>query len=114
MRDFLFITTAGSEALNLQAASVVLFYDTPWSYGDLVQTIGRAQRIGSIQEHILILHLVNKGTIDMRVMTRVTDKKELSDAVIGDTAVGALDFTANEDKVIDDLYSDLLKDAETL
>jgi SNF2 family DNA or RNA helicase len=110
----LFITTAGSEALNLQAASVVLFYDTPWSYGDLVQTIGRAQRIGSIQEHILILHLVNKGTIDMRVMTRVTDKKELSDAVIGDTAVGALDFTANEDRVIDDLYADLLKDAETL
>jgi non-specific serine/threonine protein kinase len=110
----LFITTAGSAALNLQAASVVLFYDTPWSYGDLVQTIGRAQRIGSIQEHILVIHLVNRGTIDVRVISKVTDKKELSDAVVGDTAVGALDFSSNEDNVIDDLYESLLKDAETI
>jgi SNF2 family DNA or RNA helicase len=110
----LFITTAGSASLNLQAASVIIFYDTPWSYGDLVQIIGRAQRIGSIQEHVVLLHLANKGTIDMRVLNRVASKKELSDEVVGDTALGALDFTANEEKIIDSLYDDLLEDAEEM
>lgn len=108
----IFITMAGSSSLNLQAASVVLFYDTPWSYGDLVQTLGRAQRIGSIREHILVLHLVNKGTIDVRVISKVTDKKDLSDQVVGDTAEGALDFVTSEDRVVDALYDELLEDAE--
>jgi len=106
------ITNAGSASLNLQAAGVIIFYDTPWSYGDLVQIIGRAQRIGSIQEHVVLLHLANKGTIDMRVLNRVADKKDLSDEVIGDTALGALDFTTTEDKIIDSLYNDLLEDAD--
>ena len=108
----IFITTAGSASLNLQAASVVLFYDTPWSYGDLVQTIGRAQRIGSIREHILLIHLINRGTIDVRVISKVTDKKDLSDQIIGDTAEGALDFVQTDDRVVDMLYQELLEDAK--
>jgi len=110
--NIIFITMAGSNALNLQSASTIIFIDTPWSYGDLVQTIGRAQRIGSLQEHVLLIHLINKGTIDVRVMDRVGDKKELSDVVIGDTARGALDFTTTDTDTIDDLYASLLKDAE--
>jgi len=112
--SLIFITTAGSASLNLQAASVIIFYDTPWSYGDLVQTIGRAQRIGSLQEHVLIIHMVNRGTIDVRVLSKVSGKKELSDEILGDTAQGALDFTKHDDQVIDDLYEDLLKDAGEL
>ncbi len=110
--NLIFITTAGSAALNLQAASVIIFYDTPWSYGDLAQTIGRAQRIGSIQDHILLIHLVNKKSIDVRVISKVSSKKSLSDQIIGDTAEGALDFAAHESTVINELYEDLLKDAE--
>jgi len=110
--NIIFITTAGSAALNLQAAGTIIFIDTPWSYGDLVQIIGRAQRIGSLQGHVLLLHLVNKGTIDVRVMNKVGQKKDLSDEILGDTAKGALDFTSNEDAVIDDLYADILTDAE--
>jgi len=110
--NLIFITTAGSASLNLQAASCLIFYDTPWSYGDLVQTIGRAQRIGSLRDHILILHFVNRGTVDVRVINRVTDKKDLSDEVLGDTAQGALEFVAHENRVVDDLYTELLKDAE--
>jgi intein/homing endonuclease len=108
----IFITMAGSASLNLQAAGVVLFYDTPWSYGDLVQTIGRAQRIGSLQEHVLLIHLVNKASIDVRVMNRVTSKKDLSDEILGDTAKGALDFSANDERVIDGLFEDILEDAK--
>ena len=47
-------------------------------------------------------------------MAKVSEKKSLSDLIIGDTAEGALDFTVREDTVIDDLYDDLLKDAEGL
>ena len=110
----IFITTAGSAAINLQAASVILLYDTPWAYGDLVQTLGRAQRIGSLREHILVIHFINKGTIDVRVMTKVSSKKDLSDEVLGDTAVGALDFTKNDEKLVDLLYDDILEDAKDL
>lgn len=110
----LFITTAGAASLNLQAASVIIFYDTPWSFGDLAQVIGRAQRIGSLQEHVLLIHLINKSSIDMRVMNRVSSKKGLSDKIIGDTAVGALDFTQNENSAVNDLFEDLLKDAGDL
>lgn len=110
--QIMFITNAGSAALNLQAASVIIFYDTPWSYGDLVQVIGRAQRIGSLREHILLIHLINKHTVDMRVMKRVSGKKGLSDAVIGDTAAGALVFNENEESAIDDLFQGLMEDAK--
>lgn len=110
--NLIFITTAGSAALNLQAAGCLIFYDTPWSYGDLVQTIGRAQRIGSIKENILVIHLANRGTIDMKVLNKVSDKKELSDTVVGGTADGALDFIDTDNETIDELYNSLLKDAE--
>lgn len=88
----IFITQAGSAALNLQAANVLLFYDTPWSYGDLYQTIGRAQRIGSIYEHLHVIHFVNKGTIDERVLKVLSGKKELINEVMGDIAEGAVSF----------------------
>jgi len=35
----IFITAAGSEAINLQAAAGMIFYDQPWSWGDYVQCL---------------------------------------------------------------------------
>jgi non-specific serine/threonine protein kinase len=92
----IFITQAGSAALNLQAANVVLFYDTPWSYGDLYQTIGRAQRIGSLYSHIHLIHMINKKTIDEHVLKILYDKKDLINNVIGDYAEGTLEFDNSE------------------
>ena len=34
-----FITTAGAEAVNLQAAKAIIFYDSPWSAGDYLQCL---------------------------------------------------------------------------
>lgn len=92
----IFITQAGSAAINLQAAGVILYYDTPWSYGDLYQSIGRAQRIGSIREHILLLHMVNKKTIDEHVLKILEGKKDLIGEIIGDIAEGAIEFKDGE------------------
>jgi SNF2 family DNA or RNA helicase len=90
--NIIFITQAGSAAINLQAAGVILYYDTPWSYGDLYQSIGRAQRIGSIQEHILLLHMINRDTIDEHVLGILEGKKNLINQIVGDIAQGAIDF----------------------
>ena len=94
--NVIFITQAGSAAINLQAAGVILYYDTPWSYGDLYQSIGRAQRIGSIREHILLLHMVNKETIDEHVLSILEGKKTLINQIVGDIAEGAIDFKDDE------------------
>jgi SWI/SNF-related matrix-associated actin-dependent regulator 1 of chromatin subfamily A len=114
----IFITSAGSAALNLQAANVILFYDTPWSYGDLYQTIGRAQRIGSIHPHVHIIHMVNKKTIDEHVLDILESKKQLITEVVGDIAEGAIEFTGKDSIIfkedessIDALFKSVFKKA---
>lgn len=100
--DVIFITQAGSAAINLQKARIILFYDTPWSYGDLYQTIGRAQRIGSVHEHIVLLHMVNKKSIDEHVLSILETKKDLISKVMGDIAEGAIDFKEDQISLKDD------------
>lgn len=96
-----FITDAGSEAINLQAASGLIFYDAPWSWGNYVQTLGRPIRIGSVHNHVVVYHLIaerprekakDRKTIDKHVLELLRGKKRLSDAVLGEATVGALDF----------------------
>lgn len=62
----LFMTAAGGEALDLQAANIVVFYDLPWSYGEYLQVLGRARRIGSAHPSICVVHLMAR---DGRVPT---------------------------------------------
>jgi len=108
--NIIFITQAGSAAINLQAANIILFYDTPWSYGDLYQAIGRAQRIGSTHSRILLMHMVNEKTIDEHVLKILESKKDLITQVMGDIAEGAIDFKKDvmlkeDESNIDALYS---------
>ena len=92
----IFITYAGSAGLNLQRAGVLIFYDTPWSFGDLYQIIGRAQRLGSEHKHVLVMHLVTEGTIDEHVLQILEGKKKLNDQGLGDIAEGSLEFGTDE------------------
>lgn len=98
----IFITQAGSAALNLQAANIILFVDTPWSYGDLYQTIGRAQRIGSVYSHIHLMHMTNKKTIDDHVLKVLFSKKDLVTGVMGDLAEGSLEFSKKDEFLFKD------------
>lgn len=91
------ITSAGSEAINLQMAGAMVFFDAPWSYGDYIQTIGRMVRIGSPHKGVLVYHLVTQrrsghATIDGHVLTFLRRKKAIIDRVLGEGAVGALEF----------------------
>jgi SNF2 family DNA or RNA helicase len=96
-----FITDAGSEAINLQAASAMVFMDAPWSYGNYVQLLGRPVRIGSIHSTVMVYHIVavrpgktakEKKTIDHHVLELLHGKKNLVDTVLGEAALGALSF----------------------
>merc|ERR1712048_19927 len=60
----IFITMAGGDAINLQAAKAVVFFDMPWSAGDYLQILGRMLRIGSEQQNCYAIHLVCRGSID--------------------------------------------------
>lgn len=104
----IFITDAGSEAINLQAASAMVFFDSPWSWGNYVQLLGRMIRIGSPHQKVLAIHLIarrlgKKGklaeTIDHKVVQKLRKKKGLIDQIIGEAAIGALKFERGEGEI---------------
>ena len=113
--DKIFITMAAGEAINLQAASTIVFYDSPWSAGDFLQILGRMIRIGSIHSRVQAIHLVAKNTIDERVQETLHKKMRLIDAVLGKRLKGESDDTVIEAKnEISDLYAALRADAQGL
>lgn len=96
----LFISDAGSEALNLQTASVMIFYNAPWSWGNYVQLLGRAIRIGSPHQHVTAVHLVATlmskpiETIDHYTLALLNSKKQLIESVMGGSE--GLEFRDND------------------
>lgn len=86
------ITSAGGEAINLQAAKAIIFYDTPWSAGEYLQILGRMIRIGSEHDRVLALHLVAKvdgvPSVDEKVMEVIEKKLKLIEAVLGERLKG--------------------------
>ncbi len=109
----IWITTAGSDAINLQAAKAIVFYDTPFSAGDYLQTLGRMLRIGSIHDRVYALHLVTENSVDERVMDVMDAKMGLLEAVLGKRVKGEGDEEVIETGTspIDALFDSLRKDA---
>ncbi len=91
------ITMAGADAINLQAAKAVIFYDLPYSGGDYLQIIGRMIRIGSVYDMCYAVHLLCKGTIDEKVQSILSRKMQLIVAILGERLKGDED----DDYVID-------------
>jgi len=114
----IWITTAGNDAINLQAAKALVFYDTPFSAGDFLQTLGRMIRIGSVHDRVLAVHLVAENTVDERVMAVMEKKMGLVEAVLGKRIKGDDDDGGDEvikaDREIDDLFEALRRDAQGL
>ncbi len=111
------ITMAGSDAINLQAAKAIVFYDSPWSAGDYLQILGRMIRIGSIHAAVYAIHLIAKGlkkTVDHRVMEKLGKKMHLIEAALGkrlkgDSFDGGI-ITVGGD--VNDLFESLKADAK--
>ena len=116
--DVILITSAAAEAVNLQAARAIVFYDTPWSAGDYLQLLGRMIRIGSTQDRCFAIHLVCRSTIDVRVMQVLNTKMGLVESVLGKRIKGDEDNgSAKQGELIEtsselnDLFDALTEDA---
>ena len=110
------ITTAGSDAINLQAAKAIVCFDTPWSAGEFLQLLGRMIRIGSEHDRCYVIHLVAKNgngkTVDHRVLEVMAKKMELVEAVLGKRLKGENDNTVIAvENEISDLFQSLRQDA---
>lgn len=86
--NLIFLTMAGAEAMNLQQARCMVFFDLPWSAGDYLQLIGRMIRIGSPHQSVYSIHLIAEGpfgelTIDHHVTKTLNKKMGFIEGALG-------------------------------
>ena len=79
----LLMTSAGSMALNLQAARIIMLADAPFSYGQLGQIVGRIRRIGSEYKSCLVCYFAAEDTFDDHILNVLRAKKANIEAVFG-------------------------------
>ena len=72
--------------ITLNAASYMIFIDTPWTAGVFEQAQDRIHRIGT-KDPVFIYNLITKDTIDERVNEIVNDKGAISDYIIDDEII---------------------------
>jgi len=77
-------TEVGGEGLDMQFASAMINYDLPWNPMVVEQRIGRIDRIGQTERQILVLNILQEGTIDERINDRLYDRLDLFRVSIGD------------------------------
>ena len=117
--NVIWLTAAGGEAINLQMAKAIVFYDTPWSAGDYLQILGRMIRIGSPNDKCYAIHLVCEDTVDERVLDVLTKKMSLVEKIIGKRLQGEANSSEDDENLvyqqsseINDLFSALQTDAK--
>lgn len=116
--NVIWLTAAGGEAINLQSAKAIIFYDSPWSAGDYLQILGRMIRIGSPNDRCYAIHLVCDDTVDERVMEVLSKKMKLVEGIIGKRLIGEEGATEEDENSvitqtseISDIFSALQSDA---
>ena len=108
------ITTAATEAVNLQTAKAIIFYDTPWSAGDYLQALGRMIRIGSEHDKVYAFHLVCEDSVDVRIQEVRRSKMRLIESVIGKRLKGDMDdIEVSATNEIGDIFAALQADARS-
>lgn len=74
--------SAGGVGINLQRASMAIYYSMGYSLTDRVQSEDRCHRAGSeVHNHVTYIDLVCSGTIDGVVRAAVLGKKRLAETV---------------------------------
>lgn len=81
--EVLFSSKVGGTSMNLQAVNNVVFFDMPWSVGDILQNIGRVTRVDSTYDHQNVYFICAKGTIDQYKTALVSANMALLKKVIG-------------------------------
>jgi len=89
------INAAGIEGINLQQAAHLVCLDLPWSWGDLIQLVGRMVRMASPHSACTLHILVAKGTVDEYAIETLKGKKGVFEKILGEShSAGILDDNA--------------------
>jgi SNF2 family DNA or RNA helicase len=90
--DLIVINAAGMEGINLQQAAHMIMLDVPWSWGDLIQLVGRMVRMASPHSACTLHVMVAKGTIDEYAIETLKGKKGVFEKILGQShSAGILD-----------------------
>jgi SNF2 family DNA or RNA helicase len=90
--DLIVINAAGMEGINLQQAAHMICLDLPWSWGDLIQLVGRMVRMASPHSACTLHVIVAKGTIDEYTIETLKGKKGVFEKILGEShSAGILD-----------------------
>jgi SNF2 family DNA or RNA helicase len=90
--DLIVVNEAGMEGINLQQAAHMILLDVPWSWGNLIQLVGRMVRMASPHSACTLHVMVAKGTIDEYAIETLRGKKGVFEAILGNShSAGILD-----------------------
>ncbi len=92
---------AGGVGLNLTRANHVVHFDRWWNPAVENQATDRVFRIGQ-EKKVLVHKFVTRGTIEEKIDRMITEKQELSDAVVAPT--GEALITEMDDNQLMDLF----------
>jgi superfamily II DNA or RNA helicase len=81
--DILLANRVASEGLDFEFCSAVINYDLPWNPMEVEQRIGRIDRIGQVEEKILVVNFYNDESIDERILRRVLERIGVFERAIG-------------------------------
>lgn len=79
----LLTTEAAGEGRNLQFCHVMVNFDLPWNPMQIEQRLGRIHRIGQ-ERDVLLTNLVNRGTVEERILQALEAKINLFELVVGE------------------------------
>lgn len=100
-----------SEGQNLQDAHIVVNYDLPWAIIRLIQRAGRVDRVGQQSDEVIIYSLWHDGVEQvLNLRQRIADRLHANAEVFGSDE--QFFGSAEEVKVIEDLYKGKLDDDE--
>jgi superfamily II DNA or RNA helicase len=80
-------TDAMGESLNLQAASVEINYEVPWSPVAYIQRVGRIWRLKQAEKHLYIQNFMPAFEIERRVMEVILQKIKIINEEFGEVGL---------------------------
>ncbi len=76
-------TDSASEGLNLQSCDALINYDLPWNPMRVEQRIGRIDRIGQVNDEVLIWNYVYDDTVEEDIYDRLRERINLFEQAVG-------------------------------
>jgi len=90
--DVIFINDAATEGVNLQQANHLICLDVPWSWGAMMQLVGRMLRMASPHSACTLHIMAARGSVDEYAIETLKGKKTLFEKILGEShSAGLLD-----------------------